>query len=162
VLERGRDVRLLVVGEGHYRSYQLQQEKLERETQRLGLEDRIQFVGKKPLSELVSLMQNSAVLVLPSRAESLGMVLVEALACGTPVVSTRCGGPEDIVTDDVGVLVAPDDPVELAAALEDVLDNRERYDRNVLRSHALEKFGAAPIATKIAAVYERVLNGASR
>ena len=58
-------------------------------------------------------MRESAVLVLPSRRESFGSVLVEALACGTPVVATSCGGPEDIVTDAVGRLV----PVENAEAL---------------------------------------------
>lgn len=98
--------------------------------------------------------------MLPSRAESFGAVLVEALACGTPVVATRCGGPEDIVTDEVGILVPPEDPEALAVALESVLDHPERYEREVLRAHALARFGAPSVASRIGDVYARVLSGA--
>ena len=156
---RGRDLELVVVGEGHYRSNQLQQEQLVRETERLGLSDRITFVGKKSLPALVEYMQRSALLVLPSRAESLGMVLVEALACGTPVVATRCGGPEDIVEEQVGVLVPTEDADALAGGIAQVLDNGAAYDPVSLRAHALARFGAAVVSAKIAEVYKRVLRG---
>ncbi len=123
----------------------------------LGLADRVEYAGKKPTPELVRYMQESALLVLPSRRESLGLVLAEALACGTPVVATRCGGPEDIVTDDVGVLVPPEDPEALAAGIEQALAQRDRFDARQLRAHALEHFGFDSVARRLEAVYREAL-----
>jgi glycosyltransferase involved in cell wall biosynthesis len=117
----------------------------------------VQFVGKKLPPELTRYMQESAVLVLPSRAESLGLVLVESLACGTPVVATRCGGPEDIVDDQVGVLVAPEDPEALARGIEQVIDQRDRYDPALLRRRALERFGIEVVGRRLRDVYENVI-----
>jgi glycosyltransferase involved in cell wall biosynthesis len=102
-------------------------------------------------------MRRSALLVLPSRSESFGSVLVEALACGTPVVATRCGGPEDIVADEVGVLVSKEDPEALAAALEHVLATRGSYDRARLRAHAVRHFSWDGIAGQYAQLYQDVL-----
>lgn len=158
LLSGGRDVRLTLVGEGHYRAYRREQARLERGVELdADLSSRVEFVGAKPVDELVRLMQASDLLVLPSRAESLGMVLVEALACGTPVVATRCGGPEDIVTDRVGRLVEPEDPRALAAAIGDVLDHAERYEPKVLRAHALERFGIDVVVRRILGLYSEVL-----
>jgi glycosyltransferase involved in cell wall biosynthesis len=98
-------------------------------------------------------MQTSALLVLPSRAESLGMVLVEALACGTPVVATRCGGPEDIVVDGVGELVEPDNPSELAAAIARVLDASGSFDPQRLRDYALGHFGIDAVVDQLVVLY---------
>ena len=102
-------------------------------------------------------MQESALLVLPSRAESLGMVLVEALACGTPVVATRCGGPADIVTDEVGELVPTEDPEALADGISRVLARRGSFDPARLRQHAIDRFGHESVVARIAGVYDAVL-----
>src|SRR5262249_39107193 len=113
LVDRGRDVRLVHVGERFYSGWRRGFEEFGERVHRLDLGARVEFAAKKSTPELVRYMQDSALLVLPSRRESLGMVLAEALACGTPVVSTRCGGPEDIVTDEVGVLVPTEDPEAL-------------------------------------------------
>jgi len=155
--QRGRDVELVVIGEGHFDRYRREQARLERLSHELGLSGRVRFVGRKPVSELVGAMQESAALVLPSRAESLGMVLVEALACGTPVVATRCGGPEDIVTPEVGVLVPPEDPAALADGITSVLDGGDRYEPAVLRAHALERFGEDVVGARVAELYRSAL-----
>jgi glycosyltransferase involved in cell wall biosynthesis len=125
----------------------------------LGVSDRVRFVGRKPLRELVAAMQESALLVLPSRHESLGMVLVEALACGTPVVATRCGGPEDIVDDDVGLLVPPEDPTALADGLAQTLGSLDRYEPAVLRERTLARFGSHAVSERLAALYREALAG---
>ena len=102
-------------------------------------------------------MAQSSVVVLPSRAESFGAVLVEALACGTPVVATRCGGPEDIVVDDVGELVPVGEPVALADALSRVLAASGHYDRARLRQFALQRFGWNTIVDRIHDVYQEAV-----
>lgn len=157
LVDRGRDVQLVLVGEAYYTKYRQEEDRLKQMVQELGLAERVRFEGKQPLPDLVRSMQQSAVLVLPSHAESLGMVLIEALACGTPVVATRCGGPEDIVADQVGVLVPPGDADALTAGIEQVLATRHAYDPSRLRAYALEKFGLESVGRRMKAVYEQAV-----
>jgi len=145
--------RLLLVGGAAYRHTRLQEEELRGLADSLDLGDRVTFVGRKPHAEVARLMAESAVVVLPSRDESFGAVLVEALASGTPVVATRCGGPEDIVTDEVGRLVPPESPEALADALAEVLSEPVRYPPEDLRSFALERFGWNGIVERIHKFY---------
>ncbi len=158
LFDRGVPLELLVIGEGHFRSYRQYQNEMERMSVELGLADRVSFAGRKSLPELVKAMQESALLVLPSRQESLGMVLVEALACGTPVVATRCGGPEDIVDDDVGVLVPPGDAAALADGIARVMASRRNYEPALLRKRALGRFGSEVVSSRIAALYDEALS----
>jgi teichuronic acid biosynthesis glycosyltransferase TuaC len=155
--ESGREVHLLLVGESFFKNYQREYERIRRMTQELDLDGRVEFVGKQQPVDVVRYVQESAVLVLPSRAESFGMVLVEALACGTPVVATRCGGPEDIVNDRVGVLVPPEDPQALATAIAQVLDRRNSFAAEELRSYALRQFGLDAVGARLKALYDEAL-----
>jgi glycosyltransferase involved in cell wall biosynthesis len=157
--DRRPDAHLVLVGEPYYAKYREEQDRLRTLTIDLGLESKVHFAGAKPLDELVRTIQESEVLVLPSRAESLGMVLVEALSCGTPVVATRCGGPEDIVTEEVGTLVPPEDPRALADAILGVLERHDAYDPAGLRAHALGTFDIAVVAEKVGALYQAALHG---
>jgi len=149
--ERGRQLNLVLIGEAFFGAYQQEELRLKQMVSELKLVDCVRFAGKQLPPELARSMRQSAALVLPSRAESLGMVLVEALACGTPVVATRCGGPEDIVNDRVGVLVPPGDPAALAHGIEHVLDHH--YDPAILRAHALENFGLESVGRRLSDVY---------
>ena len=107
IVDRGRDAKLTIVGEAFFDSYRKEEQRLRQIAKDLALEDRVHFAGKKSPHDLARCMQAASVLVLPSRIESFGAVLLEALACGTPVVATRSGGPEEIVTEQVGVLTPP-------------------------------------------------------
>jgi glycosyltransferase involved in cell wall biosynthesis len=158
LVDRGHDVKLVHVGESFYGGWRRDFEEFQALVDRLGLKPRVEYTGKKSTAELVGYLQDSSLLVLPSRRESLGLVLVEALACGTPVVATRCGGPEDIVTNDVGVLVPPEDPDALASGIELALARREVFDPGRLRSHALERFGFDAVAERLAALYREALS----
>lgn len=153
IAELGDPGRLLLVGGAYYRNTRLQEERLRTLAAELDLGDRVQFLGRLPQGEVARLMGESAVVVLPSRAESFGAVLVEALACGTPVVATRCGGPEDIVTPAVGRLVPVDDASALASALADVLDSRSRFEPDELRRYALARFEWPVIVNRVLDVY---------
>jgi glycosyltransferase involved in cell wall biosynthesis len=157
LMDRGRRVRLVLVGEGFYDSYRREYERLHEMVAHLGLTQHVEFAGAKRGVELVQYMQQSALLVLPSRRESLGMVLVEALACGTPVVATRCGGPEDIVTDAVGILVPPEDPEALAQGIEQVLERRSAYDPRALRAYALDKFRLETVTARVVDLYRQAV-----
>lgn len=156
--DSGRDATLVLVGESYFKSYQREYDRLRKMVEDLRLGSRVNFAGKRRPPELVRSIQESAVLVLPSRAESFGMVLVEALACGTPVVATRCGGPEDIVTEEVGVLVPPEDAQALAGGIAQVLDRRSEYDPVKLRAYALERFGLEAVGKRLQALYTEALS----
>ena len=90
----------------------------------LGLMDRITWHQRPSTDELVRLYQQAAVFALPSDEEGLGVVLLEAMACGIPVVSTRSGGPDGIITDgEDGYLVTLDNAQALAERLTTLLEN---------------------------------------
>jgi glycosyltransferase involved in cell wall biosynthesis len=160
LVETGRPERLVVVGDPFYRSYARAYESARRLAVDLGISHRVDFVGGKDRYEVARYMQESAAVVLPSRRETLGMVLIEALACGTPVVSTACGGPADIVTDEVGRLVPPEDPAALAEAIAQVVNARETYDPAALRRHALEKFAWEHVVERYRDLYLEALKPA--
>jgi len=95
-----------------------------RRAQALGLRDSVEFVASPSQEKLVGMYQRAAVFALPSDDEGLGMVILEAMACGVPVVATRCGGPEGVITEGTdGFLVARDDAVALATRLQALLDS---------------------------------------
>jgi glycosyltransferase involved in cell wall biosynthesis len=82
----------------------------------------VAFTGALPADRLAVAMTAADVFVLPSRAEPLGVVLLEAMACGTPCVASRVGGiPEIVDVPGNGRLVEPDDARSLADAMEEVL-----------------------------------------
>jgi glycogen synthase len=89
---------------------------------RLGLEDRVKATGPLPRGEVLGELASADVLVVPSRFEPFGIVLLEAMAARLPIVATRVGGIPEVVTDrESALLVAANDPAELASALEAVL-----------------------------------------
>jgi glycosyltransferase involved in cell wall biosynthesis len=152
---RGEPGRLLLAGGAFYRNTRLQEEQLRALAVSLGLGDRVEFLGIRPPAEVAALMRESALVVLPSRAESFGAVLVEALASGTPVVATRCGGPEDIVHEEAGLLVPPEDPTALADAISAVLRDADRYDARELRARALSRFSWKEVVARTRGEYLR-------
>jgi glycosyltransferase involved in cell wall biosynthesis len=91
----------------------------------LGLRNRVIFLGSVPNSELATYENGCDVFVLPSRRESFGIAVVEAMACARPVIGTRVGGLREIIDDgETGILVEPDRPEELAIAILEVLRDR--------------------------------------
>lgn len=92
--------------------------------EQLGLRSKMQYIGSPDAATLLRLYQQAAVFVLPSDEEGFGMVLLEAMACGIPVVCTRSGGPDGIITDCTdGYLVPLDDAGAMSARIRDLLAN---------------------------------------
>jgi teichuronic acid biosynthesis glycosyltransferase TuaC len=149
------DLKLVLVGGGIYRDSQNQEMKLRQLVQKLGIEKNVEFAGIKTPAEVARYMRESALLVLPSRTETFGAVLVEALACGTPVVATACGGPEDIVNESVGRLVPKEDPETLANAIIDVLTHRLQFNSTELRKYVLNNFAWERIALQTVELYSK-------
>jgi len=81
----------------------------------LGVRDRIEYVARPSRDRLVELYQRASAFALPSDEEGLGVVLLESMACGVPVVSTRSGGPDGVVTDGKDGFLVPLDDAEAMA-----------------------------------------------
>lgn len=144
LLRTWRPARLLLLGEGELRA------DLERLARTLGVSDSVSFAGFQP--NPFAFLARAAVLALSSRWEGFGNVLVEALACGTQVVSTDCpSGPREILADGrFGWLVPVGDPLALAAALEQALTHP--LPRSMLQERARDF-----TIERISGVYLRLL-----
>ena len=114
---------------------------LRRLAERLGVRDQVVFLGALNRPSMLREMQTARCFVLPSHRETFGVVLIEALASGTPIIATRCGGPQGIVTDENGLLVEPGDGPGLADAMEAMAQATDRYEPIRLREACRDRFG---------------------
>ena len=153
------DLRLVLVGEEP-------NESLRRQVDELGLTEAVVFGGVVSSAELLQLYQGAQLFVLPSVQEGLGIVALEALACGTPVVSTPCGGPKGIVVGgETGRMVdSAHDPQAFAEAILDLLADPARLGalRERCVAFAAEHFAAPVVAAQLRAAYEHALNAPPR
>ncbi len=101
--------------------------------------------------ELASHYASADVLAMPSRYETFGLAILEALACGVPVVAAAEGGPRDIIRPAVGALARPNDPADLAAKLAGVLDRAPPARR--CRRRVEEKFSWSRTFARLLEVY---------
>jgi glycosyltransferase involved in cell wall biosynthesis len=108
----GADVTLDIVGDGPDRAA------LEARSTQLGLAGAVRFLGPLSRVALYERMATAHAVVVPSRREGLGLVAVEALALGRPVIASQVGGLPEVVTAGTGILVPPGDPAALARALQ--------------------------------------------
>ncbi len=129
---------------------------LERMVRDLGLADRCRFLGLLTPIEVRDRIQQSDVMVMPSLHETFCIVLGEAMACGKPVIATRCGGPEFVVTPETGVLVEVANPEALANAMGDFISNKIKFDSLRVRQSVVERFGEKAFLSQISAVYEQI------
>jgi len=134
---------LVIVGDGPLRA------QLEAATRKLGLTDAVTFLGARP--DVPELLRRSDVYVSSSRTEGMSNALLEALACGLPLIATRVGGAEDIVDDRVnGVLVPDGDAATLASALTELTTDRtkRRAMGEASRRVALSRFALETIVDR--------------
>ncbi|MDE5697185.1 MAG: glycosyltransferase [Lachnospiraceae bacterium] len=125
-----------------------------------GVEQSVEFAGSLSREQVAEQMQACDVFVLPSRYETFGVVYIEAMACGKPVIAAANGGPDDFVTNENGILIPPDDAERLVWAMEQVMQNQNRYDMESIRGSVKNKFSSQAIAGQLECIYEDVKAGA--
>ena len=130
-----RPVRLRIAGAGALREY------LQGIINEEGLGEVCHLVGNIPREQVVDFMNDCDCFVCSSRTEMLSCVLHECAACGRPAIGTRCGGPQDIITDQTGLLVPVDDVEAMAEAMRTMLDKAPTYYRQAIRQHIIDRFG---------------------
>jgi glycogen(starch) synthase len=134
---------------------------LEEKTRSLGLQSQVVFLDRVPHDQLILLYSLATVFAAPSLYENLANTILEAMACGAPVVSTTSGGaPEVIDIPQNGMLVAPGDTEALAGAILELLSDPDRCkmigENN--RRKAQERFSRRRMAADFLVLYERVLS----
>ena len=123
---------------------------------RHGLGEQVQFVGAKPARQAFSL---GRLLVVPSRAESLPYIVLEAAAAGVPMIATQVGGIPEIFGPDAGALVAPGDPAVLAQAISQAMQDRgARHSASLrLKTRLRALFSADAMTDAILAAYREAI-----
>ncbi len=143
LVHSGIKAKLKLIGDGPLRH------EIENKIQKLGISDLVELPGYLPQKRIIDELHNSHFLVLPSDIETFGMVLVEAQACGLPVVATDCGGPKDIVTAESGILVTPGSVSELAGGMQKLIRSFDEFDPSEIRNSVIQKFGQQSYAESI-------------
>lgn len=148
----GTDAELVIVGDGPERP------RLESLAATLGVSSAVRFEGTVLGEQLREALAAADLFVLPSRSEGFGVVLVEALATGLPVVATRSGGPADIVAPEDGVLVPPDDASALARGIAEAIGRLTEFGREAIAERAARRYAPKSVGAQLVRLYRSVLD----
>ena len=145
------DYTLTIVGEGE--EYQAIQQYLAEHN----LANKVFLKGTLTKKQIAEVLNNSSFLVFPSRHETFGLVVAEALSCGLPVVCTNQTAPKEFINDQNGILVEPDGVDEIALAMEQMIKNRTNFNAEFIRQQIEERFGLRSFGKYLIGVYEEVI-----
>lgn len=123
----------------------------------LGIASQVTFLGRISRGDVLKEMASCHTFVLSSLYETFGVVLVESLACGKPVVATACGGPECIVNDGNGILVPPQSVESLAAGMETVKNMYATFEQQTIRKQCLDRYGEDAFVAQIVPLLQSAL-----
>jgi glycosyltransferase involved in cell wall biosynthesis len=148
LLGRGHtDFELRIAGDGSLRPV------LEAQAKSLGLGDHCRFLGWLTPAQVRDEMQQCDLFVVSSLCETFCIAAGEALACAKPVLTTRCGGPEHLVSPATGMVVEPGSPAALADALQRFLDGVCHFDPSTIRASIAVRFGEEAFLRGLGRVY---------
>ena len=140
---------LTIIGDGEEREH------LESQIVEYGLEGKIHLVGRLNKQQIISLLQRSNVFALASRGETFGVVYIEAMSQGLPVIATKCGGPEEFVNENNGILIPKEDVEALTEALIEIYDNYDQYDNVQIATECNRRFAPLSIAKQLEHIFEK-------
>ena len=144
-------VKLNIYGDGPLR------EKLQKKINNVNLRAKIKLCGNVNREQIKNALSMSHVLVSTSKLETFGINLIEALACGIPVVATDSGGPYDIINQNNGILVKEHKADYLAEAMKQIIINYPNYKPDLIKQYCKNKFSEDVIFEKTKEMYENVL-----
>jgi glycosyltransferase involved in cell wall biosynthesis len=149
---RRDDFELHIVGSGPDRKG------LENLSETYGLLNKMVFFeGMVQVDEVPRFFCKCDFFVLNSNFETFSVVTAEALSYGKPVIATRCGGPEEFVNDNCGILIEPRDKDGLVNAMGYMLDNYSSYNSKEIQEYAKNKFSSDAVGEEFSRLYQNVL-----
>jgi len=143
---------LTIIGDGP------EKDKLKLLSYELEVNNRINFIGYQKKIAVADILRDHDALVLSSQVETFGVVLVEAMSVGLPVIATKCGGPESIILPETGMLVESNDKNKLCVAMKDMVENYDNYDSKIIRKIAIKAYGDKAYGNNIKNVITSVLS----
>jgi len=117
----------------------------------------IVFLKNRPHDILRKLYTIADVSLIPSRNEAFGLVVIEALACGAPVIGTNSGGIPDIINDKVGMLFEEENHEELARKIMDILNKKVSFNRAYNAKYAKEKYSQDNFSNNLIEIYQKAV-----
>lgn len=144
------DVQLVIGGAGEEREH------LEQLIDSLHCSDNVELVGNIPRENVPHFYSDCSVFVCSSWTETFSIVTAEALCSGIPVVATKCGGPEDMIDKNNGILVDVGNVKQMTQALETIYKNFGSYNRKNIQETAKSKFDYEIVVRQHEKLYERV------
>jgi len=152
--EKRQDFVLDIVGDGPNRKA------YEELVRNLGLSDTVTFHGRQP--EVANFMRRCDFFVLPSLYENFGVVYIEAMACGKPVIGTNAGGPKEIISEETGILVPPKDTNALAEAIDCMLDHYQNYSPHEISQYVKERYSYEAVGKKLDSIYREIVTNKTK
>jgi len=142
-------IKLTIVGDG------VEYDNLYKLIKELNMQDQILLFGRANREEVKNLLQHSDAFVLSSIYETFGVVVIEAMSCGLPVVATKCGGPESIVTSGKVGLLSDIDENQFSEKLLEMYNKRKSFNPEYIRKYVEENFSEKAVTLKLNDVYEK-------
>ena len=143
---------LTIIGEGEKRK------ELESLISQYNLQQQIHLVGQKNKDAIAATFLQNDIFILPSRNENFSVAVLEALACGLPVIASICGGIRECIDERNGVLFPVDDQDSLCKALKHIYNNFGNYSRKQIADDCQQRFGSKTIAKQLTQVFESVIS----
>jgi glycosyltransferase involved in cell wall biosynthesis len=123
----------------------------------LGIDSFIEWLSVLNRAQVCESLQQSDCFIMPSKSESLGVVYIEAIACGKPVIATNCGGPADIINDGNGLLVETGNVDAIANAMIYMIEHGKEYNSEFIRQDFLQRFSRQPVVKKVKQFYDEAI-----
>ena len=147
-----KNIRLNIVGVGAERK------NLENLVKKLNLDKKITFLGKLSRNDTLNILNQSDVLIHTSNFETFGVIFVESLALGIPVITTDCGGSSDIINKNVGITIPKNDYRSLVNGMKYIYFNIDKYSKTQLRDYCINKFSGTVLSKKLINHYCKILD----
>ncbi|WP_189564779.1 glycosyltransferase [Pontibacter akesuensis] len=121
-----------------------------------GILDKVSWLGEINREEALHQYQNCDAFVLASQYEALGNVFLEAIACGKPIIATKCGAPEETVNETNGVAVEKNNPEALSKAMLYLINNIGKYDSRQIRQDFMSRFSSQAVMPQLYSLYKNI------
>lgn len=145
---KGQDVILNIGGDGSTKNA------LEELSKELEMDNQIKFLGSLSRTQVSEEMRKCDAFALPSEHETFGVVYIEALACGKPVIGANNGGAEDIIEDCNGIIANKKDIDSIKDALIEIKENYNIYDKNLIGKKVVDKYSEEVLVEGLKGVYK--------